>query len=197
MFIVVAPSLTTGPSNITIDENDEAEFQCIATGNPIPKISWINESGKTVGTGETLTLKANRTDSGKYLCLADNGFKTTVNASAYLNVLCKSEHNITINFRKLSELADFEVVTFEEQKTFYKIGRTKLFYEIKEGNSNRKNSTSSSHNFYTLLSDVHRSAACLVGECPLQVGCDEGRRGGGGGEGGQVTLPYLETVWQL
>ena len=71
-----------------------------------------------MGTGETLSFKANRTDHGKYLCLADNGFKTTVNASAYLNVLCKSEHIITINFRKLS---DFEarylrgVFTFEVQ----------------------------------------------------------------------------------
>ena len=145
MFIVVAPSLTTRPSNITIDEDDEAEFQCIATGNPTPKITWINKSGKTVGTGETLTFRANRTDSGKYLCLADNGFKTTVNASAYLNVLCKSEHiiTVTINVRKLSELADFEVVTFEEQKTFYKTGRIEVSYEIKELKEIRKNSTSS------------------------------------------------------
>ena len=122
MFVVVAPGLTTLPSNITIDEDDEAEFQCIATGNPTPKITWIDKNGKIVGTGETVSFKANRTDHGKYLCLADNGFKTTVNASAYLNVLCKSEHISTINFRKLSELADFEarylrgVFTFEGQK---------------------------------------------------------------------------------
>ena len=97
MFIIVAPSLTTRPSNITIDEEDEATFQCIATGNPTPKITWINKDGKTVGTGEALSFKANRTDSGKYLCVADNGFKTTVNASAHLNVLCKSYNIVTIN----------------------------------------------------------------------------------------------------
>ena len=158
MFIVVAPSLTTRPSNITIDEDDEAEFQCIATGNPIPKISWINESGKTVGTGETLTLKANRTDSGKYLCLADNGFKTTVNASAYLNVLCKSEHIITINVRKLSELADFEVVISRSKKHSLKLAGPSSFTEI------RKNSTSSTFNGLATL------------------------RGGGGGAAGESTI---------
>ena len=92
MFIVVAPSLTTRPTNITIDEDDEATFQCIATGNPTPKITWINKNGETVSTTETLSFKANRTNSGKYLCVADNGFKTTVNDSVYLNVLCKFEN---------------------------------------------------------------------------------------------------------
>ena len=102
-FFLVAPSLTSQPSNITIEEDDEATFECIATGNPTPKITWINKIGKTVGTRETLSFKANRTDSGKYLCVADNGFKTTVTASAYLNVLCKSDHIITINFRNFSK----------------------------------------------------------------------------------------------
>ena len=118
-FVVVAPSLTTRPTNITIDEDDEATFECIATGNPTPKITWINKIGKTVGTRETLSFKANRTDSGKYLCVADNGFKTTVNASAYLNVLCKSDHIITINFRKLSLLADFETRYFRGAKCYF------------------------------------------------------------------------------
>lgn len=95
LFILVAPSLTSRPSNLTIDEGEEATFQCVATGNPAPKITWIN-NGKTVGTGETLSFKANRTNSGKYSCLADNEFDAIVNASAYLNVLCKSENIITI-----------------------------------------------------------------------------------------------------
>lgn len=93
MFVVVAPRLTTQPSNLTIDEGDEATFQCIATGNPTPKITW-NKDGRTVATGETLSFKANRTNSGKYWCLADNGFDTIVNASTYLNVQCKSENII-------------------------------------------------------------------------------------------------------
>ena len=109
MFVVVAPSLTTQLSNLTVEEGDEATFQCVATGNPTPKISWIY-NGKTVATGETHSFKANRTNSGKYSCIADNGFKTTVNASAYLNVLCKSENIINTNhLLQTSELAAFEV----------------------------------------------------------------------------------------
>ena len=98
MFIVVAPSLTTHPSNLTIDEDDEATFRCVATGNPTPKITWIN-NGRTVTTGETLSFKANRTNSGKYSCLADNGFDVTVNTSAYLNVLCKCGNIISVVWR--------------------------------------------------------------------------------------------------
>lgn len=48
-----------------------------------------------MATGETLSFKANRTNSGKYWCLADNGFDTIVNASTYLNVQCKSENIIS------------------------------------------------------------------------------------------------------
>ena len=107
LFIVVAPSLTTHPSNLTIDEGEEATFQCVATGNPDPKITWIN-NGKTVATGETLSFKANRTNSGKYLCLAENGFDTIVNASAYLNVLCKSENIITVKSQS-KDLRNFAI----------------------------------------------------------------------------------------
>ena len=47
-----------------------------------------------MGEGDSLRFKANRTNSGKYWCLAENGFSTTVNASAFLNVQCKYLNNI-------------------------------------------------------------------------------------------------------
>ena len=88
LFVAVAPSLTTRPSNLTLVEGDEATFLCSATGNPTPKMTWIKD-GKTVGSGETLRFTANRNQSGKYWCLAENGFNSTANASAYLDVHCK------------------------------------------------------------------------------------------------------------
>lgn len=87
-FVAVAPSLTTAPSNQTVLESDEGTFQCIATGNPTPKITWTKD-GMTVGSGEILRFPVSRNQSGKYWCSAENGFKATVNASAYLDVHCK------------------------------------------------------------------------------------------------------------
>jgi len=39
-----------------------------------------------VGKGDTLNLKANRSQSGKYWCSAENGLGISVNSSAYLDV---------------------------------------------------------------------------------------------------------------
>ena len=65
-----------------------ATFQCAATGNPVPKITWVKD-GMTVSQEETLKFETNRNDSGKYWCLAENGLNSTVNAGANLDVQCK------------------------------------------------------------------------------------------------------------
>ena len=82
------PSFSNVSVNQTINEGDTATFQCTATGNPTPKITWLKD-GKTMATGNTLSFEANRTHSGKYRCSVENGLKTAINASAYLNVQCK------------------------------------------------------------------------------------------------------------
>lgn len=76
------------PADQTVIESETATFHCNATGNPIPKIKWIKD-GKNVALGDTLVIKTNRTHSGKYWCLAENGLNSTVNASAILDVQCK------------------------------------------------------------------------------------------------------------
>ena len=42
-----------------------------------------------MGHGETLSFEANRNQSGKYWCTAENGLSVIVNASAILDVQCK------------------------------------------------------------------------------------------------------------
>ena len=73
-------------------ENDQLTFHCAATGNPIPTIGWLKD-GEAVGLGDILSFKANRNDSGKYWCLAENGLASTANASANLDVQCKYVHS--------------------------------------------------------------------------------------------------------
>lgn len=71
-----------------MNEDDETTFHCSASGNPVPSIKWIKE-GMTVATGDTLNFKTNRSDSGQYWCLAENGLDVEIKASAQLNVQCK------------------------------------------------------------------------------------------------------------
>ena len=77
------------PINKTVVDGDETIFHCTAVGNPVPNIKWIRD-GETVAAGDTLSFEANRNHSGKYWCSVENGLGVAINASAYLDVQCKS-----------------------------------------------------------------------------------------------------------
>ena len=94
-FVTVHMSFTTIPSDQTIREGDKTTFHCTATGNPIPKITWLKD-GRTVATGNTLSFTANRSQSGRYWCLANNGLDLKINASALLDVQCKFENSLLL-----------------------------------------------------------------------------------------------------
>ena len=72
----------------TVIEGTKIIFNCSATGNPHPDMSWLKD-GKTVAEGDTLSLETSRNDSGIYWCLAKNGVGEVINATAYLDVQCK------------------------------------------------------------------------------------------------------------
>ena len=91
-LIADPPSFTIEPSDQIVKEFEDTVFLCNATGNPAPKITWM-KAGKTVAHGDTLSFSANKSDSGKYWCSAENGLGLAINTSASLDVQCKFENN--------------------------------------------------------------------------------------------------------
>ena len=79
------------PSDQIVKESEDAILLCTATGNPAPKITWVKD-GKTVAHGDTLSFSANRSHSGKYWCLAENGLGLPINTSTSVDVQCKYEN---------------------------------------------------------------------------------------------------------
>ena len=69
-------------------EKDQITFNCTATGNPVPNITW-SKDGKTVGIGETLSFEARKNNSGVYWCSAENGIDKSINTRVFLDVQCK------------------------------------------------------------------------------------------------------------
>lgn len=88
MFLIVPPSLITKPADQTLEENQEVTFNCTATGNPTPVITWLRD-GKVLARRDTLRFEADRDHSGKYWCSANNGLSEAANASAVLDVQCE------------------------------------------------------------------------------------------------------------
>ena len=75
-----------------MNESDNLELFCNATGHPTPKITWyrIVDPSVQLPNGRALKLKnINRTDSGVYRCGASNGIGTGVCASANVTVNCE------------------------------------------------------------------------------------------------------------
>ena len=93
MSFPVPPSFTSKPGNQTVKEGDETTFHCTATGNPTPTITWLKD-GKTVASGDPFEFTANRNQSGKYWCSAENGLDVYINSSVYLDVQCKYKNII-------------------------------------------------------------------------------------------------------
>ena len=87
-FVAVPPSFVETPSDQIVLEGGNVTFRCLATGNPTPAIQWFQD-GELMGSGETLTFKANREHDGKYWCSVSNRISEAINTSANLDVRCK------------------------------------------------------------------------------------------------------------
>ena len=84
----VLPYFMRRPTDHSVMEGNEAIFNCTASGNPSPRMTWLKD-GKIIDTGEALKFLAFKNHTGKYWCSAYNGLGLPINTSADLNVQCK------------------------------------------------------------------------------------------------------------
>ena len=110
LFIVrVAPQITTQPQAGSVTEGDNVTLSCNASGNPVPTISWSRD-GSLVSSGDQrirfeagnrlLTItNVNRTDSGEYLCVADNSEGNDTSNAITLDVKCKCTSSVQTRSR--------------------------------------------------------------------------------------------------
>ncbi|XP_018567788.1 lachesin isoform X2 [Anoplophora glabripennis] len=69
----VINSIRTPNNNTEFSIGGTLELQCIATGNPKPKISWHKDGKRIEPTGENITIPNLKPhNAGLYVCLADN-----------------------------------------------------------------------------------------------------------------------------
>ena len=92
------PEITVHPEAGPKTEGKEVVLSCDADGNPVPIISWtrdgslVNTSGRFSFSADKRQLtitNVNRTDSGKYRCVASNKLGNDTSNVATLDVQCK------------------------------------------------------------------------------------------------------------
>lgn len=93
----VPPSIHRGPSNKTVNETNDLELCCNASGNPSPNIKWSKVANPSMNLASDEVLKVqnvSKNDSGDYQCMARNGIGRDALAYWIVTVNCKSESSI-------------------------------------------------------------------------------------------------------
>ena len=75
---ISVPTVVVSPTKLTVNEGGTASFQCSASGNPEPTVTWskldkqsdIKQSADS--GGELILQSVTESTSGKYKCLASN-----------------------------------------------------------------------------------------------------------------------------
>lgn len=82
LFVNVPPKISdTTTGDLLLQEGDDAELYCSATGFPKPKVSWKREDGEAIDAtgvseilGNSLSLRnVTKDQRGEYVCVAENG----------------------------------------------------------------------------------------------------------------------------
>ena len=90
-FLSVPPGNILHSDNQTVDEGFNLTLFCNSTGKPLPNITWtrVSEDEVLFVGNPWYIVNINRTYSGTYHCIADNGVPSQVNSTISINVLCE------------------------------------------------------------------------------------------------------------
>ena len=90
-FLQVPPRMTSYSDNQTVKEGSNLTLFSNSTGKPPPNITWtrVSEDEVLFVGNPWHIVNINRTYSGTYLCIADNGVASPVNSTISINVLCE------------------------------------------------------------------------------------------------------------
>lgn len=90
-FLSVPPGNILHSDNQTVDEGFNLTLFCNSTGKPLPNITWtrVSEDEVLFVGNPWYIVNINRTYSGTYRCIADNGVPSQVNSTISINVLCE------------------------------------------------------------------------------------------------------------
>lgn len=72
------PSVSAGPEQLAVYENETARLYCSATGYPVPQILWSRGDGQSLSSmasvvsGDLVFNSVTAGDEGEYICTAVN-----------------------------------------------------------------------------------------------------------------------------
>ena len=76
--------------NLTVNEHDTIDLRCGVSGYPAPYVSWKKDGKQIKLIGEELHINiSKRSDTGAYVCIADNSVGQAVYKKTYVIVNCK------------------------------------------------------------------------------------------------------------
>ncbi|XP_078353190.1 receptor-type tyrosine-protein phosphatase S-like [Oculina patagonica] len=103
VYVRHAPTITLSPESQVVDENGQVNVRCEAKGYPPPKITWVKVLGnRKVEEGNSLFKRnVQRSDQGRYRCIATNGFGQDATAEFKINVYYSPVINVTASSKNV------------------------------------------------------------------------------------------------
>ena len=90
-FLSVPPRVMSYSDDQTVIESSNLLLFCNTSGKPAPNIAWtrVSQDEMLFVGNPWYIVNINRTYSGTYRCVADNGVPSPVNNTISINVLCE------------------------------------------------------------------------------------------------------------